>query len=97
MLRKRYVTNRCAVGAAIAALGKPRQGLITGPPGSVFRAVAKRRASINPTHMQGQVQTGANALAVLLKVISCGLQPVVHMEGVHLPRPLIGTGQQQRG
>jgi hypothetical protein len=44
--------------------------------------------------MQGQVQTGANPLAVLLKFISCGLQPVVHMEGVHLAGPLVSAGQQ---
>jgi hypothetical protein len=52
---------------------------------------------IDSQDVERQLQPDAYRLAVLLKVISCGLQPVVHMEGVHLPRPLVGTGQQQRG
>jgi hypothetical protein len=54
-------------------------------------------ARINPAHMQGHPELLADLEAMLLEIIGCSLQPMVHMEGMHLPRPPLSAGQQQSG
>ena len=74
--------------------GKLQKSLISGLPGGIFRALARGGTGIDPAHPQRHRQTLADLLAMALKVIGCGLQAMVDMPGLHLPRPALGTRQQ---
>ena len=62
----------------------------------VFRALAGRGARIDAAHMQRHAQALTQRHAMLLKVVGCRLQPVVHVPGFDAPRPARRAGQQQR-
>ena len=65
--------------------------------GRIFRALPWLVACIDIRHGQWHLQIEAGLTAMRIKAIRCGLQTMVHMNGVHLPRPALHTRMQQRG
>ena len=71
--------------------------LVTMAARRVLRALAAGRPRIDTAPQQGHVQARTQRAAVALEVVGRRLQAVVHMPGLHLPRPARRAGQQQRG
>ena len=53
-------------------------------------------AGVHVLHQQGHPQALAQRCAVLGKAVCRRLQTMMNMDGLHLPRPALRTGQQQR-
>jgi hypothetical protein len=71
------------------------KGGIAGLAGRIFRAVAWRVLGIHVLHRQRNGQFITQFLAARCKPIGRALQAMVHMDRPHLPRPLLGTRQQE--
>ena len=81
----RSSSKRQSVKSLIAMVTRRRLGTLAG-----------RRSRVHPADMQGHAQARAQVDAMALEVVGRRLQAVVHMPGLHLPRPARGAGQQQR-
>ena len=60
----------------------------------VFRALPCLVARIYMHDRQRHLKLRAHRTTVRFKIICSSLQPMVHMNGVHLARPTPGTGMQ---
>ena len=73
------------------------QGQVAGLSGSILGALARRMPGLHAAHAQGHIPLLTDLLAVALEVVGCRLQSMVNVHRPHLPRPALGTGQQQSG
>ena len=77
-------------------MSKSLKSLVTCLARCILGALAWRVPGIDTLHAQGQAQAHAKGDAVPLEIVGRNLQAMVYVKGMHLARPALGAGQQQR-
>jgi hypothetical protein len=77
-------------GLALRLKSRAGQGLVAHAAGGVFWALPGAGLGVHANHGQGHGQGVAHLLAFMRKAVGSGLQTVVDVNGLQMPRPQLG-------